>query len=299
MPRRTNEFQQLIVAIQSHLDPGSTVAESVMLDDAVTGTRREVDVVVSGRVGAQAVTVSVECRDRTRASDVTWADEMQAKHSRLPTNVLVLVSHSTFTPEARRIAAKYGIRCLELNDTDPSAPDRLFPDVPSLWGKGWELKIERVEVSVPAAEALPAERFKAAPDTSLFLDNGAPLTSAIEFVTAVIKSRVVVDKMYKDAAPEYTFLELVLEPPKVGAFTVSVQKEEPRLIRPIERLRIIARCVVTVDEFPLRHGMYGELRVAWGRGTILGKPTLLVATASADAQPRLSMRVEGHDVTAG
>lgn len=270
-----------------------------MLEDALTSSKREVDIAVSGRVGAQAVTVSIECRDRTRPSDVTWVDEMQAKHSRLPTNVLVLVSHSAFTPEARRVADKYGIRCLELNDTDPTAPDRLFPDVSSLWGKGWDLKIERVEVSVPAAESLPAERFKAAPDTSLFLDNGDPLTSAIEFVTAIIKSSVVVDKMYQDATPEHTFLELVLEPPRVGAFAVSVQKEEPRLIRPIERLRIVARCVVTIDEFPLRHGVYGDLRVAWGRGTILGKPTLLVATASSDSQPKLSMRVEGHDVTAG
>ena len=52
-----------------------------MLTDVTTGTRREVDVVVLGRVGGQAVTVSLECRDRTRSPSVTWVEEMQAKHS--------------------------------------------------------------------------------------------------------------------------------------------------------------------------------------------------------------------------
>lgn len=101
--------------------------------DVTTGSKREVDVVVSGRVGGQAVTVSIECRDRRRSADVTWVDEMQTKHSRLPTNVLVLVSHKPFTPEARRAAGMYGIRCLVLDDVDPTAPDRLFPHTQSLW----------------------------------------------------------------------------------------------------------------------------------------------------------------------
>ena len=109
-----------------------------MLTDTTTGTKREVDVVVSGRVGT-SVTVSIECRDRTRPADVTWVEAMHAKHSRLPSNVLALVSHSSFTPEALRVAAVYGIRCLVLDDIDPAAPDRLFPNERSLWGKGWSL----------------------------------------------------------------------------------------------------------------------------------------------------------------
>jgi hypothetical protein len=161
MPIRTNEFQRLVAVIQSHLDPGSAVTESAMLEDALTGTKREVDVVVSGRVGGQSATVSIECRDRSRRPDVTWVDEMHTKHSRLPTNVLVLVSHTSFTPEAVRAARLYDIRCLVLDDVDPAAPDRLFPNVRSLWGKGWEITIDRVGVSVAAFGELPPERFRA------------------------------------------------------------------------------------------------------------------------------------------
>jgi hypothetical protein len=143
-----------------------------MLIDTATGATREVDVVVSGRVGGQTVTVSIECRDRNRRADVTWVDEMHTKHERLPTNVLVLVSHKDFTPEALRVARLYGIRSLVLDDVDPEAPGRLFPDVRSLWGKGWGINIDRVTVSVGAEGDLPAENFRASPDQNIYLDDG-------------------------------------------------------------------------------------------------------------------------------
>jgi hypothetical protein len=269
-----------------------------MLPDAITGTSREVDIVVSGRVGAQPVTVSIECRDRSRRPDVTWIDEMRSKHSRLPTNVLVLASHTPFTPEARRVADKYGIRCLVLDDQEAPEPGRLFPDVSSLWGKGWEITVDRVEVSVGAAQGLAAERFKASAETSLFSEDGVPLGSTAELVGAIVRSSLVVDKMYRDAQPEHTHLELVWEQPILGV-RLCVQKVEPLVFRPIERLRIVAKSKVTIDEFPLRHGIFGDVRVAWGKGAILGRPALLVASDAQGSKPTITMRFHGHDEPAG
>ena len=135
MPRRTNPFQSLIVAIQSHLDGEAAVEESALLEDRTTDARREVDVCVRGELAKQPIIVSSECRDHTRPADVGWVKQMKAKHERLPTNTLVLVSDSGFTREAARIRDGCGIRLLALDDVDPSAPERLFPDVQSLWGK--------------------------------------------------------------------------------------------------------------------------------------------------------------------
>ncbi len=180
MPRRTNEFQRLIAVIQFHLDPGAVVDESALLEDRITGTKREVDVCVRGHVARQPVVVSIECRDRGRPADVTWVDEMHAKPARLPTNLLVLASHSGFTSEAVRVADTHGIRHLVLDDVDPSAPDRLFPHVQSLWGKAWSLEIDRVSISVEPTGPLPAETVRADPDTSVFLDDGTLLGSAAE-----------------------------------------------------------------------------------------------------------------------
>jgi hypothetical protein len=291
MPIHTNEFQRLIAVIQSHLDLGSTVTESAMLTDVRTGSKREVDVVVSGRVGGQTVTVSIECRDRTRRPDVTWVDEMQTKHSRLPTNVLVLVSHTDFTPEAKRVAHDYGIRCLVLDDVDPTAPDRLFPDVPSLWGKGWQITIDRVDVSVGAQGELPPEHFRAMPDYQLFLDDGTEFGSAAQFANVLFRSQRVIDTMSTDARPEHGFVELVLDHPVAQERPICMQKIEPLVLRPIERFRVVAKCTVTVDEFPLRHGVLDGVRVAWGTGAILGIPAMVVATRASAEEARVTLRI--------
>jgi hypothetical protein len=269
-----------------------------MLTDAVTGSQREVDVAVSGRVGGQAVTVSIECRDRSRGPDVTWVDEMQTKHSRLPTNVLVLVSHKNFTPEAKRAAGVYGIRYLVLDDVDPTAPDRLFPDVRSLWGKGWEITIDRVDVSVGALGELAPEHFRALPDNKLFLDDGTEFCSAAQFANVLFRSQRVIDTMSTDAQPEHGFVELVLDHPVAQERPICMQKLETLVLRPIERFRVVARCTVTVDEFPLRHGVLEGVRVAWGTGTILGRPAMVVATRASAEEARVTLRIFPGTTTA-
>lgn len=225
---------------------------------------------------------------------MTWVDEMHAKHSRLATNVLVLVSHKSFTPEALRVAEQYGIRCLVLDDVDPAAQDRLFPDVRSLWGKGWEVTIDRVDVSVGAYGELPPERFRASPDNKLFFDDGTELGSAAQLADALVRSQSVIDKMTNDAQPEHCFLELVWERPVALQRRMCVQKLDPLVLRPMEQFRVVAKCVVTVNEFPLRHGALEGLRVAWGTSAILGKPAMVVATATAAEPPRVTLRMSAE-----
>lgn len=242
MPRRTNEFQRLIAVIQSHLDPGAVVDESALLEDRTTGAKREVDVCVRGHLAKQAVVVSIECRDRGRPADVTWVDEMHAKHSRLPTNLLVLASHSGFTSEAVRVADAHGIRHVVLDNIDPSAPDRLFPHVQSLWGKTWCLEIDRVSISVEPSESLPAETVRAHPDTSLFLDDGTLLGSAAEVANGLAHHKPLQAQLGSEALPEHKFVEFGWEHPAFQGKRVCLQKLEPLVFRPIERFRVIAKC---------------------------------------------------------
>jgi hypothetical protein len=288
MPQRSNAFQRLIAIIQSHMDPGATVTESALLRDVATGTEREVDVVVSGHVAGHRVEIAIECRDRARRSDVTWVEEMHAKHSRLPTNVLVLASHSEFTREACRIADLYGSRRIVLDDVDPAAPERLFPDVQSLWGKAWEISFDRVSIMVEATPELPSERVRAVPDTSLFLDDGTQVGQAAQLANAVARSEPFIQKMFSDATPEHKFLEFSLERPVLAGRRLCLQKTDPLMLRPIEQFHVVAKCTVTVDKFPLRHGRYGSIRVAWGEGQLLGKPTLLVATDDSSGTSRMT-----------
>ena len=52
---------------------------------------------------------------------------------------------------------------------------------------------------------------------------------------------------------------------------------------------MIGKCTVTVDEFPLQHGVLDKVRVAWGTVTLLGTTTLVVATAVENQPPKVSI----------
>lgn len=76
-----------------------------MLTDLLTGGSREVDITVDGSVAGHTIRIGIESRAVRRRADVTWVEQMKAKHERLPTNLLILVSRSGFTGEAKCVAA--------------------------------------------------------------------------------------------------------------------------------------------------------------------------------------------------
>lgn len=248
------------------------------------------DIVIEGTIGNQSVVVSVECRDRARSADVTWVEQMQSKHARLPTNVLVLCSHSAFTEEAERVAALYGIRCCQFIDVAPDEPDRLFPDASALWAKACQASVQMVRITVEAVGQLSEDSIRAAPDTTVFLDDGRMLTSAAGIAHALINSEHIMRKVLADAKPEHQYLECSWERPRTEGKRLCLEKVQPKLLRPIKIITIGASCKITNEEFPLRHGRYGAVRVAWGSVSLLGSPMEIIATADADAvAPRLSV----------
>jgi hypothetical protein len=215
---------------------------------------------------------------------------MHAKHSHLPTNVLVLAATKPFSKRAKTIARFHGTRCLVLSNVDPTAPERLFAESRSLWGKAWEMQIETVIIEVGADGALPPERFKAFPTTELFLDEREPM-SALTFATALLRNPLVTEKMGRDAAPDHSHFSLEWDDVALEGLPVSVKKIDPPVFRHIRSLHIIAKCRVTVDEFPLRHGSIGAVKVAWASGTLLDVPALLVATAEDGEKPTISLKM--------
>jgi hypothetical protein len=98
MPKRTNDFQRLVYLIRTNVAGDSTVTESAMLTDRLTGSKREVDVCIDGEVGGHSLMVCIECRDHQRVADVTWVDAMKAKHDFRLTPIRQLQ-----TPSARKL----------------------------------------------------------------------------------------------------------------------------------------------------------------------------------------------------
>jgi len=179
---------------------------------------------------------------------------------------------------------------LVLSDIDPNAPDRLFPDTNSLLGKAWSVTITKVTAAVDQTDSLPSETVGLLPDNTIFLSSGAEIGSAAQLAQSAINSQQVFDKMNLESDPEHEFLVLEWENPTAKSDRLCLQKVDPLILRPITKLIVIAKCQVTVDEFPLRHGRYGNILVAWGKGSFLGEPVMLVATEGESSPAKMSIK---------
>lgn len=116
MPKRSNDFQRLMLRIYEQLAPsGATVRESAILTEA-SGTQREVDILIEHVVADTRIAVAVECRDRARVSDIEWVDQLIGKYRDLDVHKVIAVASFGFSPAATAKAAAARIDCRSLED---------------------------------------------------------------------------------------------------------------------------------------------------------------------------------------
>lgn len=117
MPRRTNEFQELIATIYEQIVPdGGKVTESAMVLDEDSETLREVDILVEYRYAHHDFKLVIECRDRSRKDGVAWIDELIGKRRSLAVDKLVAVSKKGFSEPAAKKAQAHGIDTLTVDE---------------------------------------------------------------------------------------------------------------------------------------------------------------------------------------
>lgn len=107
MPRRGRLFELLIARLESAIAPGLRIESPYYVADAVTGQRREIDVVVVDAGGAPVL--AIECRDRKRPADVSWIEQLATKARALGVQKTIAVSGSGFSAPALKKAAAAGI----------------------------------------------------------------------------------------------------------------------------------------------------------------------------------------------
>lgn len=122
MPKRTNEFQQLIHYIYSQLVPeGATVTESALLKERNSDSEREVDILIEHEIAGTKFRIAVECRDRSRRDSIEWVDGLIGKYRDLDIDRVVAVNKLGFSEEAVQKAAANRIDARSLEkalDTD-------------------------------------------------------------------------------------------------------------------------------------------------------------------------------------
>lgn len=294
MPKRSNDFQRLIYLVRVNLADGAKVTESKMMRDRLTKRFREVDVVIEGVVGHQPVVVAIECRDHKRVADVTWIDMMKTKHDRLNTHALLLASRMGFTPEAKDVAAKYGIELFSLEDIETADIPAMLGSGGSLWLKSVSVTAEKVTARVAQVGNLAVETVATGPDNFLYLQDETELCLLRELVDWLLKSPRARDYLLVEAKEEHVWFEFVWEPPSDHeGRSLYMKKIAPEAFRPIECLRVVGPCKVEIGRFGMRHGKIGGVTVAWGKSTLAGRDALAVATVTPGGETKLSFNFSG------
>jgi hypothetical protein len=126
MPRRSTLIQRVVFQLQRQIFNAGAVEESAMLEDSLTETVREVDIVIRTKVAKLPLTIAIECTEGKRLATVEWVEQMHAKHLSLPTDKLVLVSASGFSKAAQQKASLFKIDLVKfLLDSKTSWPPLL------------------------------------------------------------------------------------------------------------------------------------------------------------------------------
>lgn len=134
MPKRTNDFQQLVLMIQQALVPeGAVVTESAMVGTTDGTTTREIDILIQSLVGPYTIRIAVEAKDESRKMDLTGFEAIIAKYlvdGGVNVNKVVVVAHSGFSESVKTRAKLLDVDLFTLSEAGTVDWTRLKPPEP-------------------------------------------------------------------------------------------------------------------------------------------------------------------------
>lgn len=116
MPKRSNQFQNLIYQLHKQFSDNATITESKLLKDPQTGSYVEIDIFIEAEMSGIPFTVGIECTSRSRPADLVWYRGLIQKHKELGISKTVLVSESGFTDDVITKAKLVGVETLSINE---------------------------------------------------------------------------------------------------------------------------------------------------------------------------------------
>lgn len=138
MPKRSNEFQEIVDIIQRLFAPqDAKVTTSAMIEVNPGEPKREVDVLVEWETDLYAVKIAVEARDHARAIDVNTVEQYMGKYNSIGGIVVnkVVIVAKAFTRTAVNRARQLGFDLHTLNSLEEFKMGRFY--VPPEDKGGW------------------------------------------------------------------------------------------------------------------------------------------------------------------
>jgi hypothetical protein len=286
MPKRTNDFQQLIAMVVELLEDGAVVEESNEFPDPDTGVMREVDVyaLIRGKANGREITIAVECVDRSRKMNVGWVEQMYGKHSVLQVaDVMLLVSAKGFYHSAVVKAKRFGYKTISPAISEKRLATAIFGNPKMGMNIGYiELVGVQAQMSAPG---LTADFMMVEPDVNVCAyrrTDGTELVQANKYVMDTALNRIAETGqafMAEQASQETTTItvdEPVLDGERLHVLMRSADRET-ELLALLDRLDITIRLSVTgMTHHTLTHGGdFGGADFATGTGQVGDYPSRL------------------------
>jgi hypothetical protein len=286
MPKRTNPFQSLINLIEFQTaSQKARVTESKEFIDAVTGQKREVDIVIETQEGAHQIIIGIECTDRSRPMDETWIEAIYGKHRNLPINKTIVVSRSGFYNPAIIKAKERKIDTLTLDEalaTDWKKTTNRLSNLEKMTVEGFHrLSLKGVSFGIIPGHSLPPQ-LGTIGDTVLYAPDGRNCGNIFDIAQQFL-SEPSIEKISEKNAVENPNMNVDIElviPMLQGSYILD-QIGNKYLLGAIN---IKATCRNEVSTVALKKANYGSSAVLHGDGIFLGHTVQLALVEQANGQ---------------
>jgi hypothetical protein len=133
MARLGRDLEKVVSLLEGTLQQSGIEMKSPdFLPDKDTGTLREVDISLRGRIGSSGILAIIECRDRGATQDVTWIEQVISKSISVNADKAMAVSSSKFSEPSRLKAEKNNIELRTLEEINPADVTDWFVKLPYL-----------------------------------------------------------------------------------------------------------------------------------------------------------------------
>lgn len=282
MPKRTNDFQQLVKRIESCFHgTNALVKESEMIRDYITDENTEVDVLVTFDLGNRQYRTAIECRDHKRRQGPSWIRDLAGKRENCRLDRMVAVSTSGFTKGAIRQAVDSNIETIatikpEIGDLRDSIAG------PMLMLTGAFVRVIKGSVLIAVQQGLP--NIDSAFENSFVRDTSGKLTKCgdiCQLIRGEIEARLTPKLEPTTVIPPtidtHLNLSFVLDFPE-GTEIVLPEGTSGRIFG----LRGDADVDVFAKWFDVTQCQYGKDKILDAEGKVLGRQVLVTMTPPAD-----------------
>jgi hypothetical protein len=289
MPRRTTPFQRAVYYLKAHLaENGTTVTESHMLRDRVTGEEREVDVVLKAQIVGHPVTIGIECRERGRRADSPWVESMHGKHATLPTDHLVLVSSSGFTGPARAKAEQWGYECIEPDDALEENTRAFIRRLQTIWFASVDIRVDEAYLHVGATGHWPSGVVQLDEGWLIFSPDGSRLCNGRQLVETV-KQHMMEKRELRDAGESSQRFRFEFRP--AGEIFIEVSNPTTTYRIPVLQVDLVGFVRVRKAAIEMAQGSLQGVAHSYGEAMVGDRRAASFLTQTSEDQATLTLEI--------